>query len=81
MDRPAPAHALQEYNGSGDPGTAGLNVFTLLTWPADWIDTRTLSVENVASDAILDDEVRAEITALPNYRYRCAAHWSNGRAT
>ena len=54
-------------------GVARSNVCTLLARPADWIDRRTLSVEDVADDAILVDAVRAEITALPTYGYRRAA--------
>lgn len=58
-------------------GVARSNVSALLARPADWIDKRTLSVEDVAGDAILVDAVRAEITALPTYGYRRAAELVN----
>jgi putative transposase len=39
---------------------------------SDWIDGRTVARADPASDALLIDAVRAEITALPTYGYRRA---------
>jgi putative transposase len=53
-------------------GVARSHVAQLLVRPADWIDGRTSQTFHQPADAILVDDVRAEITALSTYGYRQA---------